>query len=336
MNSKYNLLQTKFQGKKVLITGGLGMIGSTIAHKLVEFGADVTLLDACIKPFGANFFSIEGIKDKIKINISDIRDRESIKYLVAGKDIIFNLAGQVSHNDSLNNPFLDADINYLGHLNVLEAVRNYSPKAKILFSGSRLQFGEIEKMPVSEDHPLRPKTPYALNKTAAENLYLFYNRVYNISTVVFRIANPYGPRAQMHHSKYCIINWFLRLAMENKRIKIFGDGNQIRDYIYIDNLADAFILAAENERTSGEIFNVGSGVGTKFKDMAKLIIKIVKSGKIEFVPWPKNYLNVETGNYVTDITKTKKVLGWKPRTTLAEGIASTFDYYKRYRNFYWN
>jgi len=310
MNSKYKLLRTKFQGKKVLITGGLGMIGSTIAHKLVEFGADVTLLDACIKPFGANFFSIEGIKDKIKINISDIRDRESIKYLVAGKDIIFNLAGQVSHNDSLNNPFLDADINYLGHLNVLEAVRNYSPKAKILFPGSRLQFGE--------------------------NLYLFYNRVYNISTVVFRIANPYGPRAQMHHSKYCIINWFLRLAMENKPIKIFGDGSQIRDYIYIDNLADAFILAAENERTSGEVFNVGSGVGTKFKEMAQLIVETIKSGKIEYVPWPKNYLNVETGNYVTDITKIIKVLGWKPRTTLAEGIALTFDYYKRYRNFYWN
>jgi len=312
------------------------MMGSSIAHKLVELEVDVTLMDACIEPFGANFFNIEAIKDKIKINISDIRDKESVKDLVTGKNIIFNLAGQVSHNDSLDNPSLDADINYLGHLNILEAVRKYSPEAKILFPGSRLQFGVIEKTPVAEDHPLRPKTPYALNKAAAENLYLFFNRVYNISTVVFRIANPYGPRAQMRHSKYCIVNWFIRLAMENKPIKIFGKGSQIRDYIYIDDLVNVFILAAENEKSSGEVFNVGNNVGTKFRDMAKLIVEIVKSGRIEFVPWPENYINVETGDYITDITKVKKVLRWEPKISLTEGIALTYEYYKKYRNYYWN
>jgi len=334
MNLLGNQLHKIFEKKKILVTGGLGMLGSTIAHKLVEFGADVTLVDACIEPYGANYFNIKSIQDKVNINISDIRDKESIKSLVVNKDIIFNLAGQVSHNDSLENPFLDVDINYIGHLNVLEGVRKYSPQAKILFSGSRLQFGKIEKMPVAEDHPLRPKTPYALNKCAAENLYLFYNRVYNISIVVFRIANPYGPRTQMRHSKYAMINWFLRLAMENKTIKIFGNGNQIRDYIYVEDLAEAFILAAANERSSGEVMNIGSGIGTKFKDMARLIVDIVESGRIEYVPWPEEYLNVETGDYVTDITKIKDVLGWTPKTTLTKGVKLTFNYYKKYLRFY--
>lgn len=333
---KLTQLQKEFQEKNVLITGGLGMIGSTIAHKLIQLGAKVTLVDAFIRPFGANNFNVSSIKNRVHINISDIRDKESIKALVVDKDIIFNLAGQVSHNDSLKDPFLDADINYLGHLNVLEAIRKYSPKAKILFSGSRLQFGKIEKIPVPENHPLRPKTPYALNKTAAENLYLFYNRVYGIPVVIFRIANPYGPRAQMHHSKYTIINWFIRLAMEDKIIKIFGNGNQIRDYIYIDDLASAFVLAAANKKVTNEIFNVGSGIGTKFRDMAQLVVETVKNGKIEFVPWPDAYLNVETGDYVTDIAKIKKVLGWTPVTPIAKGIKLTYVFYQKYRKFYWD
>ncbi|MBN2410002.1 MAG: GDP-mannose 4,6-dehydratase [Candidatus Aminicenantes bacterium] len=328
-------LQRHYQNKKVLITGGLGMIGSSIALELVSLGADVTLVDAIIEPFGANHFNISPIRDKVTVNISDIRDKESMKSLVAGKDIIFNLAGQVSHNDSIENPFLDAEINYLGHLNVLEACRKVSPEAKILFSGSRLQFGEIERIPVAEDHPLRPKTPYALNKVAAENLYLYYHRVYGQPTVVFRIANPYGPRAQMKHPKYAMINWFLRLAMEGKCIRIFGDGKQIRDYIYIQDLAEAFILAAASDRVGGEIFNVGSGVGTRFKDMAGSIVRILNKGEIEFVPWPEEYLNIETGDYVTDISKARRLLGWAPKTSLEEGIRRTHEFYKKFREYYW-
>jgi len=333
---KLSELSEKLSGKKILITGGLGMIGSSVAIKLAKLGGDVTLVDSLIRPYGANFFNISEIKDKVKINISDIRDRESIKYLVRNKDIIFNFAGQVSHNDSLENPFLDADINYIGHLNVLDAVMHYSPDARILFSGSRLQFGRINKIPVSEDNPLQPLTPYALNKLAAENLYLFYHRVYNIATVVFRIANPYGPRAQTRHSKYAIINWFIRLAMENKVIKIFGNGNQVRDYIYIDDLVNAFLLASFKKEAIGQVYNVGSGIGTEFKDMANLVIKTVGKGRIEFIPWPKNYMNVETGDYITDITKIKKELGWMPHISLEKGIENTVDYYKKYKTFYWD
>ena len=323
------------KGKKVLITGGLGMIGSTIAHKLVTYGAEVTILDSLIEPYGGNFFNVAGIENKIKINISDIRDKESLKVLIKDVDIIFNLAAQVSHNDSLLNPSLDADINYIGHLNVLEAVRNFNPEAKVLYSGSRLQFGKIIKNPVNEGHPLKPLTPYALNKTAAENLYLYYHRVYNIPVVIFRIANPYGPRCQMRHSKYSIINWFIRNAMEGKEITIFGDGKQMRDYIYVDDLADAFILASILDMTSSEVFNVGSGTGTEFKDMVETIIETVGKGRIIYVPWPDNYLNVETGDYITDITKIKSYLNWLPKYDLKTGIMKTVEYYSNYRQHYW-
>ena len=325
----------KIYNKRVLITGGLGMIGSVIASKLIEFGAEVTIVDAMIKPFGGNLFNIHHFKDKINLNITDIRDQEAMKILVQNKDIIFNLAGQVSHNDSLLNPFLDTDINYIGHLTVLEAVKNFNPQAKILYSGSRLQFGKIEQIPVSENHPLNPLTPYAVNKTAAENLYLYYHRAFNIPVVIFRIANPYGPKCQMQHSKYSIVNWFIRNAFDDKEIVVFGDGDQIRDYIYVEDLADVFISAAINDQSSGEIFNIGSGVGTKFLDMVNAIVDIVGKGKIKKIPWPDDYQNVETGNYITDISKVKNKLDWKPVTSLSEGIQKTVKFYKHFGENYW-
>jgi UDP-glucose 4-epimerase len=328
-------MNSKIKNKKVLITGGLGMIGSTLANKLVSMGVEVTLLDSLIKPYGANFFNVEKISHLIKINISDIRDKESVKILVQDKDIIINLAGQVSHNDSLQNPYLDTDINYIGHLNVLEAVKNYNPTAKILYSGSRLQFGKIISNPVAEDHPTNPLTPYAVNKTAAENLYLYYNRVFNIPIVLFRIANPYGPRCQMQHSKYAIINWFIRNAIEGKEITIFGDGSQIRDYIFVDDLAEAFILASVDDNIKGEIFNIGSGTGTSFKDMVQLVVEVVGKGKIKYQPWPQDYLNVETGDYITNISKITKMLNWVPKISLKNGIEDTVSYYSQFKEHYW-
>jgi UDP-glucose 4-epimerase len=325
----------KVKGKEVLITGGLGMIGSTIAGKIVDYGARVTILDACIEPYGANFYNIDRIRDRVSLNISDIRDKESMKILVRNKDIIFNLAAQVSHNDSIENPFLDADINYIGHLNVLEALRHHNPEAVIIHSGSRLQFGRNESVPVSENHPLRPRTPYALNKTAAENSYFFYHEMYGINCVLFRVANPYGPRSQMKHSKYSMINWFIRQAMEDRTIKVFGDGSQVRDYIYVEDLADAFIAAAVTEECYGHAFNLGSGKGTRFGEMVETIVRVARSGNIEYVDWPTDYVNVETGDYVTDIGKLCAFTRWRPVTELNDGIEYTFEYYLRNRSHYW-
>lgn len=324
-----------FKGKRVMITGGLGMIGSTIARKLLPLGAEVTLVDAFIEPYGANDFNISDIRGKVQVSVTDIRDREAMRHLVKGQDVIFNLAGQVSHNDSLSNPFLDADINYIGHLNVLECVRLNAPEAVVLFSGSRLQFGRIEKIPVDESHPLRPCTPYALNKTAAENMYLFYSQVHRLRCVVFRIANPYGPRSQMKHSKYSMVNWFIRQAMDGKPIRVFGDGRQVRDYIYVDDLADAFIQAAACAACHGKVFNVGSGVGVRFCDMAATIVRTVGRGSVEFVPWPADYINVETGDYVTDIKRITAASGWRPATDFNAGVERTCAYYRQHQSRYW-
>jgi UDP-glucose 4-epimerase len=328
-------LQQKLENKRILITGGLGMIGSTLAHALVKLGAKVSIVDACIEPYGANMFNLDGIRNKVQISITDIRDRESMKFLIKDQDIIFNFAAQVSHNDSIENPFLDADINYIGHLNVVENVRKYNPSVKILFSGSRLQFGQIEGIPVNEMHPLRPKTPYAFNKTVAENMYRFYSEVHELCCSVFRIANPYGIRSQMKHSKYSIVNYFIRQAMDNQTLTVYGDGNQLRDYIYVEDLVDAFLLVAIQDKPGCSIYNVGSSVGTRFKDMVNTVVQIVGKGKVEHVSWPDDYYNVETGNYVTDISKIVKEAKWKPLISLEEGIQKTFMYYQKYKKYYW-
>jgi nucleoside-diphosphate-sugar epimerase len=271
----------------------------------------------------------------VQVSITDIRDRDAMKFLVQGRDVIFNLAAQLSHNDSMENPFLDADINYLGHLNVLECLRQRNPTAIVVHAGSRLQFGRIQGNPVAEDHPMNPRTPYALNKTAAENMYLFYHDVHRIPCVLFRIANPYGPRSQMKHHKYSMVNWFIRQAMEGKRIRVFGDGEQVRDYLYVDDLAEAFLRAAAAPACRGGVFNIGSGVGTKFNEMVRIILEVVGSGSSETVPWPPDYINVETGDYVTDIGKFRKATGWAPRVPFRQGVETTWRYYQKHAAKYW-
>lgn len=325
----------RYTGKRVMITGGLGMIGSSLARKLVAGGAHVLLVDACIAPYGANPFNIADVRERLQVNIADIRDREAMKYLVRDQDVIFNLAGQVSHNDSMEAPFLDADINYIGHLNMLECVRQHRPEAVIVHAGSRLQYGQIDRIPVREDHPLRPRSPYALNKAAAENMYLFYHQLHQLRCVAVRIANPYGPRAQMRHSKYCIVNWFIRQAMEDKVIKVFGDGAQIRDYIYIDDLAEALLLSAITPACIGQVLNLGSGQPTRFSEMVEVILRIVGRGRAEAVPWPANYINVETGDYVADIGQVQRLTGWAPGVSFEDGVRRTFAYYREHGAHYW-
>lgn len=311
------------------------MIGSTLAHRLVDFGANVAIMDARLEPYGANDFNVASIKSDVTVVTADIRDRDALAELIPGKDIVFNLAGQVSHNDSMDDPFLDADINYIGHLAVAETLRQLNPTAVVIHSGSRLQYGRIETTPVNESHPVRPRTPYGLNKRAAESMYLFYNTVHHIPCVLFRIANPYGPRSQMKHNKYSMVNWFIRQAMEGKPLTIFGDGEQIRDYIYVDDIVDAMLHATATPACYGEIFNIGSGIGAPFREMCEEIVKHIPDGRLEFVPWPNDYINVETGHYISDNSKLFGRTGWTASTSLSNGIEKTVRYYLAHREHYW-
>jgi len=325
---------TELKNKKVLVIGGMGFIGSSVVRGLVYNGADVTIMDSFLNGLGANYFNIEDVKDKVKINVSDIRDFDSLLTIVKGFDIIYNFAGQPAHNDSLENPQLDLDINLRGHLNLLQACKKNNLNTRILYAGSRMQIGEISSIPVNEQHPCRPKSPYGVNKQASEEYSLYFNREIGLKTVVFRISNPYGPRAQMRTSKYCIVNWFLGQLMKYNDVTIFGDGGQIRDYIFIDDLVNAFLLAGISPNAVGQVFHIGSGEGTKFIEMVDTLVKVVNKGKRVNIPWPENYRNIETGDHISDISKAKELLGWKPKISLEEGIKITFEFYDRFGKHY--
>jgi UDP-glucose 4-epimerase len=324
----------KLSGKKILITGGAGMIGSTIAHLALSAGAGVTVVDALLPLYGGNLFNLKDIEDKIRFVKGDIRDYTLMEKLVREADLIYNLAAQVSYIDSAEDPLLDLDINCQGHLNVLEAVRKNSPGAKIIFSSSRFVYGTTEYSPVDERHPTNCLSIYGIHKLAAEKYYTFYHKYHGLRTIIFRIANPYGPRQQMKHSKYGIVNWFIRLALSGKPLTIFGEGDQIRDYIFVDDLARGMLSAADPSLYH-DIFNIGSGVGTRFRNMVELVAKETGGAEVKVTPFPKNYAFTETGDYISDISKIRKRLGWQPEISIDEGIRKTVEYYTRFKDNYW-
>ena len=324
-----------FQNKNVLITGGAGFIGSSLAVALVKKGARVTVVDALLPLYGGNMFNLDDVKDQVKFVEGDIRDADLINTLVQGQDYIYNLAAQVSYIDSKDQPFLDLDINGKGHLTVLEAVRKHAPQATILFSSSRLVYGKILTLPVKEDHPTEPLSLYGIHKLLGEKYYRYYSDIFGIKTVSIRIPNPYGPRQQMKHNKYSIVGWFTRQALDGGKITIFGDGSQERDYMYIDDIVEAFLQLSVFGK-SGEVYNIGTDERIKFVDMVDAVLAATGSGTKEHVPWPENYEKNETGNYVADTSKIEAITSWKPTVKLIEGVRRTVEYYRVNRAHYWN
>ena len=323
-----------FKDKNVLITGGAGFIGSSLAHALAKLDANVTVLDAMLPLYGGNEFNLEGIRDQVEFMQGDIRDAELLAQAVTGKDIIYNFAAQVSYIDSKEQPFLDLDINGKGQLTVLEAIREHAPLAKVLFSSSRMVYGKIQTVPVSENHPTEPLSLYGIHKLLGEKYCQYYADTFGIDTVAVRIPNPYGPRQQMKHSKYSIVGWFVRQAMEGKEIQIFGDGTQERDYLYIDDIVDAF-LHLTVRGAKGEVYNIGTHERIRFVDMVDAVLAAVGSGEKKHIPWPENYEKNETGNYIADTRKIEAATGWKPQVMLVDGIREMVDYYKENKEQYW-
>lgn len=317
------------EGKRALVLGGLGFIGSNLAHKLVSLGAEVTIYDACLDPYGWNFVNITEIKEKVRFIKGDIRDLELLKEAVKDKDFMFNCAGQVSHVDSMKDPFLDIDINCRGNVTTLEACRQSNDRIKIIYAGTRGQMGGLKYSPADENHPDNPTDIYGADKLAAEKYHFVYYSAYGIKSCSLRINNTYGPRHQMKHGKYGILNWFIRRAMLGEPIEVFGDGSQTRDYNYVEDVSDAMILAAQSSKADGQVYLLGSGKELKFIDMVKKVIDAVGSGTYSLKQWPGERRSIEVGNFFVSYAKINKELGWHPKTSFEDGLKKTVEFYRK-------
>lgn len=323
-----------FVGKKVLILGGLGFIGSSLAIKLVELGSDVTVADAMIEEYGGNIFNIENIKNNIKINYCDIRDINAMGYLVQNKDYIFHSAAQVCHLKSLTDPFPDIDINIRGTAVVMESIRKYNRTAVVVKLGSRGQYGPVLKLPASEEENCKPKGIYEISLLTAEHLMLSYQRSHGIPCVLLRLTNIYGPRAQIRHNRFGVANWFIRLSLEGETIPIYGDGSIQRDFLYIDDCVEAILRTSIIPDAYGQVFNVGRDDPSSFLELAKTIIDASGQGSYRFCPFSAERKAQEPGDFYSDISKIKAISRWFPKTNLFDGIRKTLDYYRKFKDYY--
>jgi UDP-glucose 4-epimerase len=320
-----------YSGGRVLITGGLGFIGSTLARRLVDEGAEVTLVDSLIPEYGGNRANIAGIEDRVQVNISDVRDEHSLPALIRGKDILFNLAGQTSHVDSLHDPYTDLEINCRAQLSILEACRHHNPEVKIVFASTRQLYGRPQYLPVDERHPVAPVDPNGVNKAAGEGYHLVYGAVYGLRTSVLRLTNTYGPRMRVKDDRQTFLGTWLRLAVQGEELLVFGDGTQRRDFTYVDDAVEAFALAGARDEADGEVFNLG---GTE-PPVSLLELAELVGARHRLVPFPDERRSIDIGDYYADDRKIRERLGWEPRVGLEEGIARSLDYYREHGASYW-
>jgi len=325
-----------FNNRKVLITGGLGFIGSNLASRLVSFGAHVLLVDSLIPEYGGNLFNIKDIKDTVEVNIADVRDIYSMRFLVQGKDYIFNLAGQTSHTDSMEDPYTDLEINCRAQLSILETCRNYNPAVKIVFASTRQIYGVPDYLPVNERHLLHPIDVNGINKMAGEWYHILYNNVYGIRSCSLRLTNTYGPRMRVRDARQTFLGIWIKQLLAGKEVKIFGDGEQLRDFNYVEDVIDAMLVAAADKRADGQIFNLGSHEPVNLKALARMLIDINKSGTYALVPFPPERKQIDIGDYYGDFSKIRSALGWEPKTSLEKGLTLSLEYYRKYGRHYWD
>jgi UDP-glucose 4-epimerase len=313
-----------------MITGGLGFIGSNLARHLVSLGADVLLVDSLIPDYGGNLFNIDGIAECVHVNVADIRQQSTMNYLVKDREVIFNLAGQVSHIDSMRDPYADLEINCRSQLTILEACRYNSPGVKVVFAGTRQVYGRPDSLPVTENHLVRPTDVNGINKAAGEYYHLVYNNVFGIRACSLRLTNVYGPRQLIRHNRQGFIGWFIRLAIEDRTIQIYGDGSQRRDFVFVDDAADAFLRAGADDACNGEVFNVGGDRAISHQDLTTLLVEIAGTGRVEYVVWPKDKKAIDIGDFYADSTKFMRTTGWHPTVTLSEGLQRTVTFYREH------
>jgi len=323
-----------YRGRKVLITGGLGFIGSNLARQLVDLGADVMLVDSLIPDYGGNLFNIDGIADRVHVNIADIRQQSTMNFLVRDRAVVFNLAGQVSHIDSMRDPYTDLEINCRSQLTILEACRYYNPGVKVVFAGTRQVYGRPDSLPVSEAHLVRPTDVNGINKAAGEYYHLVYNNVFGVRACSLRLTNVYGPRQLIKHNRQGFIAWFIRQAIENQTISIFGDGSQLRDFVYVDDAADAFLRAGANDACNGEVFNVGGDQPFDHRTLTTMLVDVAGTGRIQYVDWPAEKKAIDIGSFYADSSKFKTMTGWSPTVKMRDGLARTVAFYRQHLDRY--
>jgi UDP-glucose 4-epimerase len=329
------MTHNSFANRNILITGGAGFIGSNLAARLVSLGANVVLVDSFIPEYGGNLFNISEIAGQVRLNISDVRDEHSMRNLVESQDYLFNLAGQTSHLDSMKNPYPDLDINVRAQLFILEACRDYNPDIKIVFASTRQVYGKPQYLPVDELHPISPVDVNGINKISGEWYHLLYNNVYGIKASVLRLTNTYGPRMRVKDSRQTFLGIWIRRLIENDPILVYGDGKQVRDFNYVDDVVGAMLLAAESDQANGKVYNLGADDPINLKDTAELLVSLHETGNYQIIPFPDDLKRIDIGDYYGDYGLIHTQLGWKPATPLAVGLEKTLDYYRRFHSNYW-
>ena len=326
---------THYQNRAVLITGGLGFIGSNLARRLVDLGARVTVVDSLIPDYGGNRFNLSDYEERLHINIADVRDPYSMRAIVQGQDFLFNLAGQVSHLDSMSDPIADLEINARAQLSILEACRHENPIIKIVYAGTRQQYGKPDYLPLDENHLQHPTDVNGVNKLAGEWYHIVYHTAYDLRTTSLRLTNTYGPRQLLKHNRQGFIGWFVRLAIQGQVIQLYGDGQQQRDLTYVDDVVDAFLRAGATDATNGQVYNLGGLHPINLYDLANQIVEIAGQGSVRLVPWPSERKKIDIGDVYSSYAKIEEVLGWQPTTDLRTGLTKMIDYYRAFGHHYW-
>jgi UDP-glucose 4-epimerase len=325
-----------YEGRRALITGGLGFIGSSLARRLVDERAEVTLVDSLIPEYGGNLFNVAGIRDRVRLNISDVRDPYSMAHLIRDQNVVFNLAGQTSHRDSMIEPRTDLAINAEAQLSILEACRKSNPAVKIVFASTRQLYGKPEYLPVDERHPVRPVDVNGINKLAGEWYHLLYNNVYGIRACALRLTNTYGPGMRVKDARQSFLGLWVRLLVEGRHVEIFGDGTQRRDFNFVDDCVDALLAAGASETANGKVYNLGSAEVVSLAELARLMVELAGDGRFELVAFPPDRKAIDIGDYYGDYSLIRGELGWEPRVGLREGLAKTLDYYRQHGAAYWD
>lgn len=321
--------KSPFAGASILITGGAGFIGSNLARRLVAAGGQVTLVDSLVPEYGGNLFNIEDLKDKVRLNISDVRDQHSMRYLIQGQDYLFNLAGQTSHLDSMRDPETDLEINCRAQLSILEACRKYNPSVKVVFASTRQIYGKPVYVPVDEKHPLNPVDVNGVNKMAGEAFHILYNNVHGIRTCALRLTNTIGPGMRIVDARQTFLGIWIRLLLEGKPFEVWG-GDQLRDFTFVDDAVDAFLAAGSNTKADGCVYNVGGDKSISLADLARLLVEINGSGEFVVRDYPADRKPIDIGDYYADFSRITKDLGWRPSVSLREALQRTLNYYREH------